>query len=126
MKKNIDKFIKILSAYTLSEILIVLTIIGVLAVADLGVGSAITFCMYKPIVEGDNDKVSALYCLFKKLYIIIGFVILAAGLILMIFIKHLAKDYASLTVNLYLTFALMLVSVVITYFFSAKMSLIIA
>ena len=43
------------------------SIIGFLAVAELGVGSAITFCMYKPIVEGDNDKVSALYGLFTKL-----------------------------------------------------------
>ena len=48
------------------------SIIGFLAVAELGVGSAITFCMYKPIVEGDNDKVSALYHLFTKLYLIIG------------------------------------------------------
>ena len=32
-----------------------LSIIGFLSVAELGVGSAITFCMYKPIVEGDND-----------------------------------------------------------------------
>ena len=36
------------------------SIIGFLSVAELGVGSAITYCMYKPIVEGDNNKVSAL------------------------------------------------------------------
>ena len=53
------------------------SILGFLAVAELGVGSAITFCMYKPIVEGDTDKVSALYHLFTKLYLIIGAIILA-------------------------------------------------
>ena len=39
-------------------------IIGFLTVAELGVGSAITFCMYKPIVDGDTAKVAALYRLF--------------------------------------------------------------
>ena len=63
-----------------------LSIIGFLSVAELGVGSAITFCMYKPIVEGDNDKVAALYGLFRKLYRIIGCVIFAAGLIFLPFL----------------------------------------
>lgn len=61
------------------------SVVGFLAVAELGVGSAITFCMYKPIVEGETQKVSALYHLFTKLYLIIGGIILAAGLIVMSF-----------------------------------------
>ena len=35
-------------------------IIGMLSVAELGVGSAIVFSMYVPIVAGDTRKVSAL------------------------------------------------------------------
>lgn len=101
-----------------------LSIIGFLAVAELGVGSAITFCMYKPIVDGDDEKVSALYQLFRKSYILIGGIILVAGLALTPFIHHFAKDYTEIDVNLYSTFALMLVSVVITYTFSAKTALI--
>lgn len=100
------------------------SIIGFLSVAELGVGSAITFCMYKPIVEGDNNKVSALYHLFVKLYLIIGAIILAAGCILLPFIKYLAGGYAQIDQNLYLTFFLTLISVVISYMFSAKISLI--
>lgn len=100
------------------------SIIGFLAVAELGVGSAITFCMYKPIVEGENQKVSALYHLFTRLYLIIGAIILICGCILMPFLKYFAKDYAELDVNLYLTFGIMLASVVLTYTFSAKTSLI--
>ena len=34
-----------------------LSVIGVLSVAELGIGDAIIFCMYKPIVEGDTAKV---------------------------------------------------------------------
>lgn len=101
-----------------------LSIIGFLSVAELGVGSAISFCMYKPIVEGDNNKVSALYFLLKRLYLVIGAVLLVGGLAVTPFLKILAKDYQSVDENLYLTFILMLISVVITYVFSSKTSLI--
>ena len=100
------------------------SILDFLSVAELGVGSAITFCMYKPIVDGENDKVAALYHLFTKLYLIIGGIILAAGCVVMPFLKFLAKDYQTVNVNLYLTFGLMLASVVLSYAFSAKTSLI--
>lgn len=101
-----------------------LSILGVLAVAELGVGSAITFCMYKPIVNNDLEEVAALYHLFRKLYLIIGTIITVAGLLLTPYIKYLAKDYADLDVNLPITFLLMLISVVLSYLFSAKTSLI--
>lgn len=100
------------------------SILDFLAVAELGVGTAITFCMYKPIVDGDNDKVSAFYHLFTKLYLIIGGIILVAGCAVMPFLPLLAKGYADVEVNLYLTFGFVLVAVVTTYIFSSKTSLI--
>lgn len=101
-----------------------LSIIGFLSVAELGVGRAITFCMYEPIVNGENDKVSALYGLFHKCYLTIGVIILIIGLGVTPFIKYFAKDYTKLDVNLYFTFILMLISVVITYAFASKTALI--
>lgn len=101
-----------------------ISVLNFLSVAELGVGSAITFCMYKPIVDGDNDKVSALYGLFTKLYLIIGGIIAVAGCVIMPLLPYLARDYQNVDVNLYLTFALMLGSVVMTYMFSSKTSLI--
>lgn len=101
-----------------------ISILDFLSVAELGVGSAITFCMYKPIVDGDNGKVAALYGLFTKMYIIIGAIILIGGCVVMPILPYLAKDYQSANVNLYLTFGLMLVSVVLSYAFSSKTSLI--
>ena len=85
-----------------------LSILNFLSVAELGVGSAITFCMYKPIVDGDNDKVSALYGLFTKLYLIIGAIITVGGCAVMPALRFFAKDYQTANVNLYSTFALML------------------
>ena len=101
-----------------------ISLIGFLSVAELGVGSAITFCMYKPIVEGDNSKVAALYQLFKKLYLIICGAIFAIGMAMMPFLQYIVKDYSSVNVNIYFTFFLIVISVVVSYLFSAKTSLI--
>lgn len=100
------------------------SIIGFLSVAELGVGSAITFCMYKPIVNGEDDKVSALYHLFTKLYLIIGAIIFAAGCVVIPLLPYLASGYQDINQNLYLTFFLMLISVVLGYLYSSKTSLI--
>ena len=100
------------------------SIIGMLSVAELGVGSAIVFSMYSPIVQGNKEKVAALYCLYKKIYRIIGVVITIGGLVVTPFLPLLIEDYQTLNVNVYGTFLLTLCSVVMTYLYSAKTSLI--
>ena len=100
------------------------SIIGMLAVVELGVGSAISYSMYKPIVEGDKEKTAALYGLYQRLYRIIGGIILAAGLAVMPFLPGMISDYSELTVNVHLNFGLMLASVVLSYLYGAKTSLI--
>lgn len=101
-----------------------ISIIGVLSVADLGIGDAIIFCMYKPIVKNEIDKVAAFYNLFKRIYTVTGIVIAVAGCLSMPFLPYLAKGYESVNVNLYVTFGLMLISTVLTYWFNAKTALI--
>lgn len=100
------------------------SIIGMLSVAELGIGSAIVYSMYKPIIEGNKKQVSALYCFYRKIYRIIGAVILCAGLLLMPLLPSLIGDYKTLNVDVYVTFFLTLVSVVLSYLYSAKTALI--
>lgn len=101
------------------------SIIGFLSVADLGIGSAIIFSMYKPIVQGDKQKVSALYNLYRKVYFIIGVIILVGGLLITPAIPYLAKDYQDINSStIYFTFILMLISVVLSYGYSSQSSLI--
>lgn len=100
------------------------SIIGFLSIAELGVGTAITFCMYRPIVENNIAQVAALYRLFVKAYTIIGIFIFVMGSAIIPFLPKMAKGYENLSINLTLTYLLMLISVVLTYFFSSKISLI--
>ena len=99
------------------------SIIGFLTIADLGIGTAINFAMYKPIVKGDEEKVRALYFLYKKVYRIIGIIILVCGIGVLPFLPALAKDFNS-SFDLHLTFAIMLASIIIEYTYSCKISLI--
>ena len=100
------------------------SIIGMLALAELGIGSAMTYSMYKPIVDSDERQVSALYQLYKRLYRMIGAVIFIGGLIVLPFLPKLISDYEEITINVYIPFLLTLISVVLTYLYGAKTSLI--
>lgn len=100
-----------------------LSIIGILSITELGVGSAIAFCMYEPIVNDKKEIVAALYGLFTKLYYCIGTIILIIGLIVMPILPILTKGYET-GPSMYIAYLIMLVSVVMNYLFSAKLSLI--
>ena len=101
-----------------------LGVMGFLTVAELGVGDAISYAMYRPIVECREAEVAALYQLFRRAYRIIAAVIFGMGLALIPLLPRLVKGYAALNVDLEKTYFLMLVSVVMTYLFGAETSLI--
>lgn len=48
-----------------------LSILQVLNLAELGIGSAMVYSMYKPIIDDDTKKISSLMNLYKKYYKII-------------------------------------------------------
>ena len=41
-------------------------VINILSVTELGIGGAITFCLYKPIYEDDKEKIAGIMNLFRK------------------------------------------------------------
>ncbi len=100
------------------------SIIGLLSVAELGVGGAITYCMYKPIVEGNKERVSALFNYFKRAYFIIGGVIFSLGIFIMPALPFLAEGHNIYTSELYSSYIILLISVAASYMFGAKLSLI--
>src|SRR5690554_3734071 len=99
------------------------SILGVLSIANLGIGTAISFSMYKPIHEGNKDQISALYYLYRKFYFIILLIMLGAGLLLTTVVPYFAKNHSG-DINIYITYVVFLISVVITYTFGHKLSFI--
>lgn len=100
------------------------SILQVLSFAELGIGSALVFSMYKPIAEGDDDKVCALLNFYRKTYRVIGCVILIFGLVMMPFLQYLIAGELPNGINLQVLFLIYLLNNVLGYFlFAYKQSL---
>lgn len=100
------------------------SILQVLNLAELGVGSAMVFSMYKPIAENDGDTVCALMRLYRIYYRLIGLVIAVVGCALMPFIPKLISGDVPDGINIYILYALNLVATVLSYWlFAYKNSL---
>lgn len=95
------------------------SVLQVLNLAELGVGSAMIYSMYKPLADGDNAKICALMNLYKKYYRIIGLVILVAGMALMPFIPDLISGEIPADMNVYVLYGLNLATTVLTYWLFA-------
>ena len=103
---------------------IFLSVISVLNLAELGVGSAMVYSMYKPIAEDDKSTICALMNLYRRYYRIIGLVIAVAGICLFPFIPRLVKDDLPPEINIYLLYTLHLSATVLSYWlFAYKNSL---
>ena len=85
------------------------SIIQVLNLAELGVGSALVFSMYKPVANDDYDKLCALIKLYRTYYRIIGLIVLTIGISITPFLPYLIKDGIPENLNLYILYFLNLV-----------------
>ena len=95
-----------------------------LNLAELGVGSAMVFSMYKPIAEDDTPAICALLRLYRTLYRIIGLAVAAVGLLLIPVLPNLIKGDLPAGMNLYILYLMNLGNTVVTYWlFAYKSSL---
>ena len=103
------------------------SILQVLNLAELGVGSAMVYSMYKPIAEDDAKTINALLKLYKKYYNIIGSVILCIGVSLMPFLPKLVSSNIPNNINIYILYCFNLMATISSYWlFSYKSSLLLA
>lgn len=95
------------------------SILSFLSLAELGIGGAMIYSMYKPIAENDFDMIRALLNLYRRLYRIIGMVILAMGVLLMPFLKVIVPEELPDNINLYLLYVIYLFNAVLSYWLFA-------
>ena len=100
------------------------SILSVLNIAELGVGTIMVFYMYKPIEEHDSERICALMNLYKLYYRAIGMVILVAGVAITPFIPKLISGEVPADINIYILYYLNLGATVLSYWlFAYKNSL---
>lgn len=115
-------FIYVLGATYLGINGVFTSILTSLSLAELGIASAITYSLYKPLSSKEYDTVNALMNLYAKTYRIIGTIIFVLGLLLTPFLDRIVKEGNNIS-NLKLIFFLILINSCISYFFSYKRTL---
>jgi len=100
-------------------------ILTVLSLAELGIGSAVIYGMYKPLAQQDTAKLTALVNYYKKLYNLIAVIVAALGLALIPFLGYLVNLNEPIE-HLTAYYLLFLANSVMSYLFVYRTSIAIA
>ena len=99
-------------------------ILSMLSLTELGIGTAISFSLYKPLAEKNNEKISSLMTLYKKIYRVVAVIVLIVGLCLLPLLPLVSNGYTGSYLHIY--YLLYLFNTVFSYLLVYKEILIIA
>lgn len=118
-------FVRMLSTEYLGIDGLFSNILNMLSLAELGLGSAVAYSLYRPVARGDRGQVQAILAFFRKAYTAVGLFIIGLSLFLSPFLDILIKDPPHIP-ELRLYFLLFAVNNALSYFFASRRALIIA
>lgn len=95
------------------------SILQLLSLTELGLTTAIVYSMYKPVAENDEKTLSAILLFYKKIYSVIGLIILCIGLVLIPFLPSIINGEVPNGVNLIYLYLLYLGNTTVSYFLYA-------
>lgn len=95
-------------------------ILGYLNLAELGIGSCVSYFLYKPLEQNNRQQITEIMAVFRYLYRIIGFVILGTGLIVSISFPWIFADTSFGLKLVYFSFFSFLGSAILEYFINYK------
>ena len=101
------------------------SVLSMISFAELGIGGAITYCLYKPLAEKDWVQTAALVRLFRRVYQRIGVAVVVLGIFTAPFLKVLISELPDIP-HIYLIYLLFVVDTAYSYFYSYKQTLLIA
>lgn len=98
-------------------------LLGFLNLAELGIGSAIGYVLYKPLYDRDEKKICEIISVMGYLYRWIGLIILAGGCILACFLPLIFPDTGFSLSLIYFAYFSFLASSLIGYFINYRQNL---
>ena len=101
------------------------SILGMLSIAELGIGTAIVYNMYPFIATHDTEQLKSLMRFYRTAYRWVAAAVAFFGLLLMPFL-HFFNNYQGIHENVYVIYLLFLANSVASYFFSYKRSILYA
>ena len=93
-------------------------VLGMLNIAELGVGTAVGYALYKPIYDKDNDEVNKIISLLGYIYKKIGLLILFFGIAISLVIPLILQNTPFNYWVIFLAFLSFLFSSLLGYFFN--------
>lgn len=112
-------FVKYISDDYLGLDAVFTNIIGLMNLAELGIGSAVFYALYQPLAENDNEKILGVMQLLAKVYRAIAFLLCGFGMLLMPLIPIFAPETKNLP-HVYLLFGFYLANTCVSYLFTYK------
>lgn len=112
-------FIRTLSADYLGVNGLFSNIITMLSLADLGIGISIPYTLYKPLADDNRENIKALMKLYRKIYNVIGCVVLVVGISLTPFLGLIIKEMPNIP-EINLIYILFVINSAASYFFIYK------
>ena len=91
-------------------------LLGFLNLAELGIGASIGYVLYKPIFDGNRDRIKEIVSVLAYLYRNVGLLILGAGLLLACFLPYIFADAGIRLGVIYFAYFAFLTSALISYF----------
>lgn len=102
-------------------------ILSILALSELGIGTAISFYLYKPLAEGDTERIKALMQFYKVCYRVVGLTMIVLGCCIMPLLPIMVNFNQPIPINLYLVYFIYLLNTAFSYlFFAYKQALVMA
>lgn len=102
------------------------SVITMLSLTELGIGTAIICNLYKPLAADDRPKVTALMQFYSRVYTAIAGIVLVLGVCVCPFLSLIVNDNSVSKSYLIKVFLLFLAETVISYLFAYKRSILIA
>lgn len=99
------------------------SILGFLNLAELGMGAAIAFALYKPLHQNERNTVTEIISIQGYLFKRIGFLVLGAGIITTLFFPLIFEKSSLPLWYAYATFYALFASSILSFFINYKLTL---
>lgn len=98
------------------------SVLTLLSMTELGIGTSVAFALYQPINDGDQKRIGSLMAFYRRVYHIIGVLTAVLGVLLIPFMHFFTREAADVA-NINFIYLLFLTNTVLSYFFSYKRTL---
>ena len=100
-------------------------IISMMSIAELGIGNAIVYNLYRLFSKKKYNEISQIVCFHKRIYYFIIFIIVVVGIFVSLFLDKIVVGITS-KLNIYVIFWLFILDSSISYLFANKKAVLIA